>query len=350
MGVPSYGIEAHPFVYRVAQAKLSYATNPERLIAKAERAFKFARNATGHMEHYAEIIGKCYGVETLDYLDRFRQAVAVEQDGSPEAGLLWMALVSSLRAVSEAGTAPWQYVLPGRRKTLPPPPEVTLRKSVQMIASDIRFMAHRATPLAKLCVDDARKCATVPDGWATLIITSPPYANNYDYADATRLEMAFMGEIRGWGDLQETVRRYLVRACSQHVPPNSVNLGEVLATPELAPIREEIVPVCGELSTVRLGRGGKKTYNNMIGCYFLDMAQTWKALRRVCASPSDVCFVIGDSAPYGVYVPVIEWFGKLALAAGFESWTFEKLRDRNMKWKNRKHRVPLCEGHLWVRG
>ena len=47
---------------------------------------------------------------------------------------------------------------------------------------------------------------------------------------------------------------------------------------------------------------------------------------------------------------VVEWFGKLAMAAGFESWTFEKLRDRNIKWKNRKHRVPLCEGHLWVRG
>lgn len=350
MNVPSIGIEAHPFVYRVAQAKLSYATDPERLIAKAERAFTSARRAVARTEPYPEIIGKCYGPETLDYLDRFRQAVEVEQDGSPEAELLWMALVSSLRAVSEAGTAPWQYVLPGRRKTAPPSPEITLHRTVQMIAADIRYMARRAKPLAKLCVDDARKCETVPDGWATLVVTSPPYANNYDYADATRLEMAFMGEIRGWGDLQETVRRHLVRACSQHVPPNSVNLDAILESPELAPIRDEIVPVCRELSSVRLERGGKKTYNNMVACYFLDMAQTWKSLRRVCASPCEVCFVIGDSAPYGVYVPVIEWFGKLALAAGFESWTFEKLRDRNIKWKNRKHRVPLCEGHLWVRG
>src|SRR5687767_15886304 len=96
------------------------------------------------------------------------------------------------------------------------------------------------------------------------------------YADAARLEMAFMGEIRGWGDLQETVRRHLVRACSQHVPPNSVNLDEILESPELVAIRDEIVPVCRELSSVRLERGGKKTYNNMIACYFLDMAQTWK--------------------------------------------------------------------------
>jgi len=44
MGIPSRGIEAHPFVHRVAQAKLSYTTDPERFINKAERAFAFARN------------------------------------------------------------------------------------------------------------------------------------------------------------------------------------------------------------------------------------------------------------------------------------------------------------------
>ncbi|MGO8696545.1 MAG: DNA methyltransferase [Limisphaerales bacterium] len=350
MKIPSYGIEAHPFVYRVAKAKLNYGADPARFAAKAQRAFLSARTAIAQTEHYPEIIQKCYGLETLDYLDRFRQAVELEHDGSPEAELLWMALVSSLRAVSEAGTAPWQYVLPGRRKTVPPSPEGALRKAVQMIAADIHFMARRAKPLAKLRVDDARHCRTVPDAWATLVITSPPYANNYDYADATRLEMAFLGEIRGWGDLQEAVRRHLVRACSQHVPPNSVNLDEILGARELEPIRDEIVAVCRTLSSIRLERGGKKTYHNMIACYFLDLAQTWSALRRVCDSPSEVCFVIGDSAPYGVYVPVIEWFGKLALAAGFTSWKFDKLRDRNIKWKNRKHRVPLCEGHLWVSG
>src|SRR5436190_14335865 len=69
MSVPSHGIEAHPFVLRVAQAKLSYTTDPERLIAKAENAFRFARKATPETEHYPEIIQKCYGRETLDYLD-----------------------------------------------------------------------------------------------------------------------------------------------------------------------------------------------------------------------------------------------------------------------------------------
>ena len=33
-----------------------------------------------------------------------------------------------------------------------------------------------------------------------------------------------------------------------------------------------------------------------------------------------------------------------------KSYYFEKIRDRNVKWKNRKHTVPLKEGRLWVKG
>lgn len=59
---------------------------------------------------------------------------------------------------------------------------------------------------------------------------------------------------------------------------------------------------------------------------------------------------MGDSAPYGVHVPVERWLGELAIAAGFEDYSFEKTRDRNVKWENRKHKVPLHEGCLWVKG
>ncbi len=80
------------------------------------------------------------------------------------------------------------------------------------------------------------------------------------------------------------------------------------------------------------------------------MKEVWLTLRRVCVDGAEACFVIGDSAPYGVHVPVERWLGELSLLAGFKSYSFEKIRDRNVKWKNRKHRVPLQEGLLWVQG
>jgi hypothetical protein len=146
------------------------------------------------------------------------------------------------------------------------------------------------------------------------------------------------------------VRQYLIRSCSQHVPEHAVDLAATLATPELAPIRAELTDVCEQLAEVRKHKGGKKTYHLMIACYFRDLALVWHALRRVCEQKSKVCFVIGDSAPYGVYVSVIPWLGNLAISAGFKSYRFEQTRVRNIKWKNRKHRVPLMEGRLWVEG
>jgi hypothetical protein len=162
--------------------------------------------------------------------------------------------------------------------------------------------------------------------------------------------MSFLREIDRWGDLQQTVRQRLIRSCSQHVPERSVDLDEILEAKELVPIRTELSAVCRQLAEIRKTKGGKKTYHLMVACYFRDLALVWQQLRRVCRRESRICFVIGDSAPYGVYVSVIPWLGALALAAGFDSFSFERTRDRNVKWKNRKHRVPLQEGRLWVEG
>ena len=162
--------------------------------------------------------------------------------------------------------------------------------------------------------------------------------------------MTFAGEIGGWGDLQDAVRKYLVRSCSQHVGPISSQTQDILSEPLLDPIRDEILDVCRCLEAERETHGGRKTYHTMIAAYFHDMAHVWRALRRAAGDGALVCFVVGDSAPYGVYVPVDRWLGELAVAAGFRSYSFEKTRDRNTKWKNRKHRVPLHEGRLWVEG
>ena len=219
-----------------------------------------------------------------------------------------------------------------------------------MVVEDLRFSQELDREDGRILLGDARDCADVPDDYAQLVVTSPPYPNNYDYADATRLEMCFFGEIRGWGDLQQAVRTFLVRACSQHVPQHSLHLSDILMSAELAPIRSEISLVCTELAEVRMHKGGRKTYHLMVAAYFQDLARVWSALRRVCAPGATVCFVIGDSAPYGVYVPVMDWLGALAVASGFRSFSFHRTRDRNVKWRNRKHRVPLCEGRLWVEG
>ena len=349
-GVESLGIDPHPFVARVTRAKLAYRSSPNEYLQRVKKVLVSARHHLPSLESYALLIRKCYTDEALEQLDCLRHAIESTDDDSESARLAWLTLVSVLRPTSHVGTANWQYLMPDRRKARVQEPFDAFEKMMYTIYEDMNSANDLSGPRATFNLDDARLCKTVPTDSFNLVVTSPPYPNNYDYADATRLELMFFGEIKGWGDLQAYIRRHLLRSCTQHVPDRAVDLASVLTKPELGPIRDELQTVCRELGEVRLTRGGKKTYHNMIGCYFLDLAQVWIALRRVCSSPSKVCFVLGDSAPYGVYVPAIEWLGKLATAAGFKSFIFEKTRDRNIKWKNRKHRVPLCEGRLWVEG
>lgn len=349
-GVESCGIDSHPFVCRVARAKLAWRSDPaeyrDRIRQVVERARRFPRSA----QAYPELVHKCYDEQTLAKLDALRQSIQKSHDATAASELAWLTLVAILRKTSHAGTAQWQYVLPRKRKRSVSDAFRAFEDVAQMIYRDMRIGQSLAGFRACFVESDARTCAGIPDGYATLVITSPPYPNNFDYADATRLEMSFMGEVQGWGDLQSKVRRHLIRSCSQHVPEKDVDLHEVLESPEVAPIRDELSSVCRELEAIRLTKGGRKTYHLMIACYFFDMAQVWRSLRRVCADGASVCMVIGDSAPYGVYVPVIPWLERLATAAGFGAARFERSRARNTKWKNRKHRVPLQEGRLWVEG
>ncbi|CAM6053523.1 unnamed protein product [Sphagnum tenellum] len=352
-GLSSIGIEAHPFIARVGQAKLEWRSSIPAFRKLASTILECSMSLCKpiRQENTPKLLTQCYPPEVLERLFALRAAWTQFSDNSPASELTWLVLMGILRECSPVGTAQWQYVLPNKSKAKKTDPFTAFAAKVALFASDMeKTQQFPCGPKARIRQEDARLCESIPDRWADLVVTSPPYANNYDYADSTRLEMTFAGDINGWGDLQKTVRQYLVRSCSQHVASISGQTDELLKTPLLEPIRAEIVEVCRQLAIERESHGGKKTYHTMVAAYFNDMAAVWLSLRR-CTSPGSLaCFVVGDSAPYGIYVPVEQWLGRLAIAAGFRSFIFEKTRDRNVKWKNRKHRVPLQEGRLWVQG
>lgn len=346
------GFESHPFVTRIAQAKLMWpCVEPSQLRAATAHLIARARDRTGPVPpQTSPLLLKCYTDEALTRLlalrDEYRQAppgdLAVQE---------LLALTAILRVCSHVGTAQWQYVLPNKKKASALDPYLALEAKVAEILLDIDYARHLGFGTgARLIAHDARAPSTLPPASIDLVVTSPPYPNNYDYADATRLEMTFWGEIGSWGDLQQAVRKHIIRSCSQHSAIERLRLDDLLGSDAVAPIVAELAPVCRKLEEIRLTKGGKKTYHTMIAAYFADLANAFRALRPVCKTGSRLCFVIGDSAPYGVYVPAEEWLGQLAVSAGFRSYAFEKLRDRNIKWKNRKHRVPLQEGRLWIEG
>lgn len=350
-GVNSFGIESHPFVNRIGKAKLLWTQDINQFKEAANNLLKLASGHSVKQKEYPKLIQKCYPPEIIAKLTALKEAWQKLEETKANKELLWFLITAILRKTSPVGTASWQYVLPKKSKSKVIDPFIAFQAKTHEMVHDMRAMQNKYPNYgnSQILKEDARKMESVPDKWADLIITSPPYANNYDYGDATRLEMTFWGEIEGWSDLHELVRKKLVVSCTQHATKIRQLIESQIESPEVEPIIKELKPIYQKLSEVRLTKGGKKNYQLMVLAYFHDLAQVFKELRRTTKPKGEMCFVIGDSAPYGVYVPVDRWLGELALANGFNSFTFEKLRDRNTKWKNRKHRVPLKEGRLWIK-
>ncbi|WP_051523453.1 hypothetical protein [Prevotella sp. MA2016] len=348
--VNAYGIESHPYVYKIAQAKLQWRElDKEKLISECLAVLERAKQKQVGNVEYPPLVTKCYPIDTLQKLESLKLA-CLEIDNEKIQNFVWFIITSILRSVSPVGTAQWQYVLPNKTKSKVLDPYDAYLQKVRDIEHDIDSSEKKVGKESELAIfqEDARNISSIPKGWGDLVITSPPYANNYDYADALRLEMCFWNDIKGWKDLQSKVRVNLIRACTQHVGGQKAEIRNILDSEILSPIADELKEKYELLDKEKENHGGKKNYHLMITAYFYDMANVFHSLYEVTSDKCKMCFVIGDSAPYGIYIPVDEWLGKLAVSAGFKDYTFEKLRDRNVKWKNRKHRVPLKEGRLWI--
>lgn len=348
--VESYGVESHPYIYRIAKAKLNWNFPAEKFKEETLALLKQAKKKTITKTEFPKLILSCYPLETIQKLEALKQTW-LEQNQTDEIKIFnWFIITAILRITSPVGTAQWQYIQPNKTKSKVIDPFVAFESKVNEMYIDMKRTQNRHKNVVDSIIlnEDARNIESIPDGWGDLVITSPPYANNYDYADATRLEMTFWGDINGWADLQDNVRKHLVRACTQHVSKLGDTIGIILSNPKLAVIQHELLEVYETLKEERLKHGGKKNYHLMVAAYFNDLADVFHSLRRVTSNNAKMCFVIGDSAPYGIYVPVDKWLGELAVSAGFSNYSFEKLRDRNIKWKNRKHTVPLHEGRLWI--
>ena len=110
----------------------------------------------------------------------------------------------------------------------------------------------------------------------------------------------------------------------------------------------KLVELYGRIKENAKQRKGKKSFHILMMHYFEDMYYVLKEMRRVLRYGGEAYLVLGDSAPYGIYVPTTQLLGDIALSAGFTEFSIHKIRSRGDKWKNLKnrHNISLSENIL----
>ncbi len=75
-GVESYGVEAHPYIYRIAKAKLNWNYPADKFKEEALSLLKQAKNKTITQTEFPKLIMSCYPIEILQKIGSIKADLA----------------------------------------------------------------------------------------------------------------------------------------------------------------------------------------------------------------------------------------------------------------------------------
>jgi DNA modification methylase len=361
-GINAYGVEAHEFVHWVSQVKLYWGFDLNKLHAEIHAFLRSCREMiakhraeTDTAGTFPDLIYKCYHTDDLTELYLIREHINQYATAAHLIDLLKLALTRTLRQAALAGTG-WPYIAP-RKADASHPPKGGFTTFMQILWEMYHDLATLSPPYSSSIhniLGDSREQQQLESEQVKLVVTSPPYLNNYDYADRTRLETYFWGITASWRDITTQFRDKLITAATTQIVRRQHDVATTLnpAIRQIAPdtyhtLQSSILA----LSERRLTKGGKKDYDLMVALYFTDMLQVLSESFRVLQKGGYACLVLGDSAPYGVHIPTDDVIGQLGLGLGFKDYQYHLLRSRGGKWKDnpQRHSVPLREGVVLLR-
>jgi hypothetical protein len=359
-GMSFAGMEAHPLIAELAALKLRRPpADPARLAkaadAVADEASGLPQDAVPSREALPDLVRRSFSPDVLGQLLAIRSLLQAHDQGEWAPYLKW-ALLGTLRDVASVRVG-WPYQRPTvSRQPRYSDPAARFRHRTAMIAEDLALLSR--TPAggslrAEIACADSRDLAAwrayVPDP-ADGCVSSPPYLNNFDYADATRLELYFWGDVTSWAEMCRDVRSGMIVATTQQSRVQDARQA-LESLSRYGQAGDEIAALTRNLAGERKKRKRGKEYDQVLPSYFLGTAQVLENLAAGLKPGAPAVWLIGDSAPYGVYVDTPAIIGRLAATHGFAVETDMMLRHRGNRWAGNatRHQVKLSERLILLR-
>jgi hypothetical protein len=353
VGISFAGIEAHPLIAELARLKLTRPlADPagliEAAIAVADDAGQTPIDTDSGLDSVPDLVRQSFAPDVLGRLLTMRSIVR-ERDREEWTPYLKWALLGTLRDVASVRVG-WPYQRPTiSRKAPHADPIARFKRRAEMIAEDLALLSRTPpgdTQAMVVCADsrDSGAWSLCVPVLADGCVSSPPYLNNFDYADATRLELYFWGDVTSWAKMCKDVRSGMIVATTQQSRvPTALQALESLS--RYGKTGDEIAGLTRRLAAERKARKRGKEYDQVLPSYFLGISQILENLAGALKSAAPAIWLIGDSAPYGVYIDTPAIIGRLAAEYGLVVEDDMLLRHRGNRWagNSTRHNVNLSE-------
>ena len=349
-GISALGNEGQEFMYNIINAKLNWNIDEATFIDGLSQIKKrIVSNIKFDNTKIHDLLKSLYSENNLQQIYQIRETIATFE--KKESYLFfYIALSQTLHKVSIHPIAS-PYI--SRNKTLSNTLSAltVFEKIAKAMFEDTRKIVDYPKTSNIFLHDSRFENTHISSESCDTCITSPPYLNNLDYGEVSKVHSHFFNITDSWNDITKNVRQNLVTAATTHYKDAEFNIEKFKET-EFYQVNtlicEELLAAAAEIKETAKQRKGKKSFDILALYYFNDMYLVLKEMKRVLKPNSRAYLILGDSAPYGFFIPTTEYLGKIAMNLDFKSFEIHKIRTRGTKWstlKNRHH-LELSENVL----
>ncbi|GAA4214343.1 site-specific DNA-methyltransferase [Sphingomonas endophytica] len=330
LGLKAIGYDPHPFFSIISEAKANshrYWTDLPLIRTAIGNGLNKRGDAEGYLSTSAfAFLNKMFNKADLDALVGAR--ISLQDEGMGEHPLAILVLSRMIDYSCFAATDGIYKAPSSTKRALSA--TASFSRVLDTVESDA-LEALSGVNDAKIYAKSSENMCEIESKSVDLVVTSPPYLNNFDFAEMTRMYLYFWGMADTWADISSKVRSKLIVNTTtalrgqkelQTTYRNSLPFG----------VAEEAAQVVDELTSKRLVKAGKKEYDFLIYPYLSQMQNVLRECARALKIDAPFHMMVSDAALYGVYIPAPEWLGTIMRASGFTDVQVEMVRPRGHRW------------------
>lgn len=349
-GFSCIACEANPYFADLATAKCQAAlgnVDPDEVFSVLHQ-----------LPTYEGDLADIYPVDALKFLHKLIPEVQLrilvsarlrEIEISPKNKLFYRLIVSIILELTSKSQTDGIYKAPTTKKK-----SSSFQDALARIQSQVMEDFYLVVNTQNIYYDFIKGTANIlsekPSSIASLCVTSPPYLNNFDYAEMSRMELYFWGYAGSWREVTNTVRSILIPNTTT-IPTEIKKNHELYAEQLSFEFIQCLRPLVDELKIRRTQRAGKKEYYSLIFPYFAGIKKVFTECFRLLKPNADIHVVIGDAYLYGVHIPTSQLTLALLQEIGFDTMETKLLRTRGSRWilsKREGAGTPI--GEYWIYG
>lgn len=234
------------------------------------------------------------------------------------------------------------------------PFQQALEWAAQEFEDDIRSQWYSehwiSTPNAKAHLRSSQDLSNLKPGSVISCITSPPYLNNFDYGEMTRMHLYLLGWCRDWKHISDSIRNHLITNTTTALKGKKAREYQGSARQSLPPsLLPEIDDIVSNLACERSTRAGKKEYDYLVYPYYSQIARVLSGVLESLKPGARVHWVVADAALYGIHIETHKHTARIMEEIGFKDVKINFLRKRGHRWLLSKRdgaKAGLGEYHI----